>query len=161
MIFSASSRRSVERLAARNRTMPRRVLRFTNRAIDTNASEFERQAKAGVRVASGGLRRSIRNQRVTLSGVGGVRKFGRAVTAGNKRHFYAQFEDTGTRAGNRAIVRGARAAGLTRRQIRQQQRHYRHPGTTGSGFFRARYRILRPTFRRRMVAAYRNGAKSR
>lgn len=161
MIFAVSARKSAEKLAARNRTMPRRVLRFTNRAIDANAAEFERQAKAGVRVASGGLRRSIRNQRVTLRGVGGSRKYGRAVTAGNKRHFYAQFEDTGTRAGNRAFVRGSRAAGLSRRQIRQQQRHYRHPGTTGSGFFRARYRILRPVFRQRMRSAYRNGAKSR
>lgn len=144
MNYIAGGRINPEKALAKARRLPAKVARRVAAAAEENAKSLARDIKLGAPVgATGELVRSPKAEEVRGS-------LGTAwrTTSGNAKAFYAHIVDGGTKAGRRIIRRGKRKG-----------QSFNHPGTRAVGFHRARYALQRAIYRKRMRAAYRDGAR--
>lgn len=134
---------------ARNRAkfqaMPPAIARRVAQATRTNAREYLGEVDLGTpRGVTGRLARSNRMQMVAGS-VGTAWR----VSSGGLDKFYGHIADGGSKAGVRKIKRGKRRG-----------QSFYHPGTRATRYFRGPQRRNRLRYRRRMLKAYREGARA-
>lgn len=146
MAFRAGGELLIKKAQARMRRIPAKVRGRVADATEANAKSLLRDIEQGVPIGrTRALRRSPRA--ASLPGSAGTTW---RTTSGDSDAFYAHMVDGGTKPGRRQIKRGPRRG-----------QSFDHPGTRAVGFHRARARLRRPEYRKRMRLAYRTGVRGR